>query len=156
MSNNNDFLTTTSLLLRGIVWLRLELSAPSIPAPAGYRPRSSHELYRGAHSLVTWGRNRHSYGWPSSPRQSAELLKFAIARMSDVCWKRNEFPSARFGRVRSVFSQEWAPEVKADPVQGLTASDRREFCFALGNATGSVPFRFRNGNDFRCFAHARS
>src|SRR3954463_13039146 len=45
-------------------------------------------------------------------------MNFAGVRISVACWKRDEFSSARFGGVRSVFSEEWAPEVKADPVQG--------------------------------------
>jgi hypothetical protein len=73
-----------------------------------------------------------------------------------VLWKRDEFPSARFGGVRSVFGEEWAREVKADLVQDLTASQRREIFFVLANAISSGPFRFGNGNHLGCFAHARS
>src|SRR3954469_4438333 len=46
--------------------------------------------------------------------------------------------------------------VKADLVQGLTASQRREFSFVLGNAIASGSFCFGNGNNFGCFAHAKS
>ena len=54
------------------------------------------------------------------------------------------------------WGREWQPEVKADLVQGLAASQRREIFFALENAAWSGPFRFGNGKDFGCFAHARS
>jgi hypothetical protein len=85
-----------------------------------------------------------------------DLLNFARVRMSDVGGKRDERSSARFGGVRSVFREEWAREVKADLVQGLTTSQHREFFFFLGNAIASGSFRFGDGNNFGCFAHAKS
>jgi hypothetical protein len=66
------------------------------------------------------------------------------------------FPRLGLAALAVSSGEEWAPKVKADPVQGLTASQRRELFFVLGKATWSVPFRFGDGNDFRCFAHARS